>query len=200
MILSGPNKKHFIFIHVYKTGGGSIAHTLMPFATDRNLWSGPTKCHLSAKELEKQVPDFKDYFTFAFVRNPWERYASAYFYQTSNNEKRGNLDRFQGTFEEFLHHNHTTPMRFSQTDFICDDDFNIMVDYVGRFEHLQEDYDYLLNKMGVVNRPLPSINKTKHKHYSHYYNDRMVEYVRVKCAPEIALFGYEFERKSDADM
>ena len=87
------SKKHkYIYIHIPKTGGTTIKNTLYPKAkkgellvinmssftniTCENTW------HLTyEKILEKyKINDVNKYFTFTFVRNPYDRLYSSYLY------------------------------------------------------------------------------------------------------------------------
>ena len=69
---------------------------------------------------------------------------------------------------------------------------NIVVDFIGRFEKLQEDFDYVCEQIGVKSIKLPHVKKTEHKHYTEYYNDEMVKIVEDVYISDITRFDYKF--------
>jgi F420-dependent methylenetetrahydromethanopterin dehydrogenase len=71
------------------------------------------------------------------------------------------------------------------------------VDFLGRYETLQEDLDKALKAAGVEQRiEIPQVNVTPNKDeardYRSYYSDEMREMIAEWYAPEIKLLGYEF--------
>jgi hypothetical protein len=72
-----------------------------------------------------------------------------------------------------------------------------------RYENYHKEIPMLLNQLGV-DYELNDIKEkttlaTKHKHYSHYYQEDEVEYVRKICTPDLTQFGHTFEREIDAN-
>lgn len=70
---------------------------------------------------------------------------------------------------------------------------NQLVDFVGRFENLQEDFDYICDKLNIKTTQLPVLNKTNHTHYTDYYTDQTREFVDKIDREMISKFEYTFE-------
>ena len=68
-----------------------------------------------------------------------------------------------------------------QYKFIYDTSDNCLVDFIGRFENLQEDFNIVCDKIGIPRQKLPHKNKTKHQNksnYKHYTNTTMTKLVK----------------------
>ena len=77
------------------------------------------------------------------------------------------------------------------SEFICDDDGEVIVDIVGRFESLEADSNRISEQIGI-SKQLPHINKTAHTKYRDYYNDDTRDLVRAIALRDIEMFDYEF--------
>jgi hypothetical protein len=68
----------------------------------------------------------------------------------------------------------------------------IVVENIIRFENLKQGFDDMCKTLQVPHIKLPHLNKTKHTHYTDYYDDETRELVAKKYAKDIETFGYEF--------
>jgi chondroitin 4-sulfotransferase 11 len=183
------NHKHkCIFIHINKCGGTTIDE----------LFSGKFQGHKKVFDYKKLNPnEFDNYFKFTFVRNPWDRVVSFYHYQL---KRKWDFYPFNETisFKEFVKNwliqmpKQTTLNTHPCYDWISDKDDNLLVDFIGRFENLQEDFNTVCDKIGIPHQELPHQNKSKHKHYTEYYDKETKQIVAEKYAKDIEYFGYEF--------
>ena len=192
MIIS--EKHNFVYIAVPKTGSTSIElalrqlddKTLLHYgkneqaleAEDDNIYK-----HIGAVDLKKEVNKYYKYFRFGFVRNPWERVVSCV-REEGLHLRSGFLNK--GNFE-------TYPNYFwkQSSDFLYDGD-KCLVDFIGKVENMQEDFNTICDNIGIPQLELPHKNKSKHKHYSEYYDDESIELVAKAYKKDIALFGYKF--------
>jgi|SRR5215468_8444806 len=69
------DRHRFIFVHINKTGGTSIEKVFEPDADQTNVAFKHARAAFYRREFPEQ---FRDYFKFAFVRNPWDWLVSRY--------------------------------------------------------------------------------------------------------------------------
>ena len=197
------NHKHkCIFIHIPGTGGTSIETAL----TGRDWWSvESTTKHIlasTAKEIYSEYWD--DYFKFSFVRNPWSRMVSLLrhggFYGLHLMPEREQLD-VSGYIKDY--HPVEIDERSASAEYsgsyldnaVYLNILNESLDFIGRFENLEQDFNFICDKIGAGDVSLPHVERSKHtnhKHYIEYYDNKTRELVRELYRKDIERFGYEF--------
>jgi hypothetical protein len=231
----------FVFIHAWRTGGTSIERALaeasgsarrsssvslrgkLRFLTDlAGLTHGRfLGKHAFAHDVSRHLPPgrFGDYYSFGFVRNPWDWLVSWFHFVQDTTVSpdtgrpwRHHLHRFVGDmdFDEFVRwvvdidgltraharlqssFRHKRP--FLQLDWFSDLRGEVIVTRVGRFETLAEDFASIAGELGLPGIELPHINAAKPHlaDYRRYYSPEDAERVGRYFGADIQAFGYEF--------
>lgn len=217
-----------LYVHIPKTAGQSIEQFFMDKLglswdtgrdrlllgnnTDRNRGTEKLS-HLSAAEYVSggylEQTEFDRLFKFSFVRNPWERIVSEYRYRNYFHHR---------SFRDFLKHRLPAPgwddkyrHIMSQYDMLHDLEGNLLVNFVGRFESLQADFNHVCEQLGIKNSQLPHRNKSDKKSrnlkrrlrnwlymngenrkedYLDFYDDETTSIVGNLYQKDINAFGY----------
>ena len=181
------HRHRFIFIHINKTGGSSIVKSL-------GVRSDHPRAVRALEYSQKKV--WKRYFKFAFVRNPWDKECSDYHYHSRLAHKMTNRKHL--SFEEYLklpefHPQHRDYFwHTNQIDWLRSLNHEVELDFIGRFENLQEDFDFVCDKIGRPSQKLPHKNSSRHNGYTEYYTDETRDIVARLYAKDIEHFGYRF--------
>jgi len=190
-----PNRCRCIFIHIPKTAGSSIVEVLF----------GERSRHVPYFEYERANPrKFRNFFKFAFVRNPWDRLVSTYTFLRHggmNEQDRAWAEKNLSGYADFgsfvrgwlNEENIWSWVHFiPQSYFIMNAEGTVMVDFVGRFERIDRDFEFVAQRLGSSVR-LPWTNVSKHREFMSYYDDDTREIVRQVYSRDIEAFGYRFE-------
>lgn len=207
MLLSVSHR--FIFIHVNKAAGSSMKRALEQFGhhpSQKPLNKLMSKLHLArdyrkrfypvhtyASQLQRELPAdiYNDFFKFAFVRNPWDWLVSTYIYLRHTPTHRHHRRVLaMKSFAEYAQYEIAHGDR-SQAAFICENK-DVIVDFVGRFETLDDDFETVCQQMGI-DVALPHTNQTRHRDYREHYDDKLAEIVGEHWRQDVSLFGYEFD-------
>lgn len=193
-----------VFVKIPKTAGTSISVALNCLHVSK-----PHRNILEVREIIENArlanglpqgvylsPDWFDrFYKFGFVRNPWSRVVSLY------KRKEGIQMAERMSFEKFvdwINYASDTCIHPSQhknqLDWFTDKQGNILVDFVGKFENLNNDWEKVCQHLSI-RAPLPHLRKnpSNKKHYTEYYTDRTRDIIREKFIVDIEHFGYGFQ-------
>jgi hypothetical protein len=216
MLLS--HQKKFLFVHIAKTGGTSVRAALQ-----NQRWRDPYYApiwlasklsgfvnhevgiklprHAKAIAAKEMLPHefYQTLFKFAFVRNPWDLQVSSYHHIRRERPHLLNADE---SFEAFLHRKLDTSREWQyhidtsitpQTDYLVDLNGNLIVDFIGHYETLQQDFDHCCQRIGVPGIELPHRRKAEDRLvYREYYTPDTQALVSRAFARDIEMLGYEF--------
>ena len=164
MLLTGElNHPHFdmrsfiksksVFVHIPKAAGRSIR---------KQLYNGITCSHTTLYWylLCLRNYNYRDFFIYTIVRNPWDRLHSAYHFLKKGGAHKGDQEQFRlhlsrfDNFEDFVLNLpsdglppiiHMKPMH----KFLELRKGKSMINYVGYYEDLDESYAYISRRLGI---------------------------------------------------
>jgi len=201
--------KKFVFIHVQKTGGKSMSELLSSYLDEGDIvinkklkkmgfykkefifekHIGIGNPHAGIKNIEKHLINLNEYFKFAFIRNPWDRIFSYFNMIYSKKPINFNINNDRLKFEDYIKSYGYGP----QIDFLFSLSGKMSVNFIGRFEFINEDFKFIKKKLKLPNNiKLPHINKTDHISYKEYYTDKLKDMVYHKFRKDIDYFKFEF--------
>jgi hypothetical protein len=194
------SKGAFIFVHIPKCAGTSIRESLGYDAGGHRTISGYRT--MLSPEL------YRCCFKFTFVRNPWDRLVSAFFFLKNKDMKsnhrwaKENISEFE-TFDAFARkwvtrenvwkNSHFRP----QFHFICMGSRRPAVDFIGYYENLADDFSLICERLRI-NTALREENRNalRGRNYKEYYTDETQRIVAEAYAEDIEMLGYSFDNSS----
>lgn len=214
MLISHKHK--FITIDIPKTGTRSFREGLVPLGAidiiGEPLTSADFYQHDTASKTKKQFVkngwNWNDYYSFSIVRNPWHRYFSFFKYYHNFRERYKNLDKSiswdkpkidQGKmcvslFADKTHQQVLKNIIINQApqhEYYCDKNNQLIIDHVGRFEDLSNEFNLLCDKVGILHAEPKHENKsTSTISALDIYNQELIDLVAEKEKFTIELKGY----------
>lgn len=181
----------YIFIHINKTAGTSIGNAI----------GLPVKHHQTAREVISSIGRDKwdTAYKFTLVRNPWDKVVSHYEYRRKRDKTevatRGIsfsewVKKTYGPDKDSFYYNN--PKAFQpQVEWLKNDEGKIDIDFIGKFETINEDFDQIKKAIGLE-AELPHLNASKREGYRSYYDAETREIVALWFREDIEAFGYQF--------
>lgn len=207
----------YIFVHIPKTGGTSLALALEARAKKDDILIGDTP---KAKKRRRRVKDVQasgrlwkhsqlrdieglvtreqiaEAFVFTLIRNPWDRMVSYYHWLREQTfDHPAVTAAVAHDFAGFLAHPgvRASLLAESYAGYVTDAGGVERCDAFVRLEHLEEDLAPVEAHLGFTLRPLPHENRSERgEDYRRYYGEAEVEAVARLYAAEIARFGYAY--------
>jgi hypothetical protein len=152
------------------------------------------KSHLHAKQIKSYLPDdiYSKYYKFGFVRNPWDWQVSLYHYMSQlSGHHQNDIAKGFSSFEEYLEWRIQKDKR-TQKDFFYDDNNNLIVNFVGKFENIVSDFDHICNQVGLDAKLGHKNSSKRNNNYRKYYSTATKNLVADHFEEDIKLFDYEF--------
>lgn len=210
MIIS--HSRQYIFFAVPKTGTHAMRELLhasmdptdweqqalfeqkrIPIAQIARLKHG----HISVKQIQPYLTEhqWRSYFKFGIVRNPYDRFISVCFFLNRQNPE--------------FNSNPVTWMksalardRFKQLVLVkpqslqlLDQSGSIGLDYVGRYEFLQRAADSICRTLSLPDTVLATKNHSEHEAFETYYDQELRELVADFYALDFDTFDYSIDAR-----
>jgi len=213
----------FVYVRVPKTGSSSVMSTLFPELWPKHVSRDTPgswlydKSHVPLDMIKDELTSeqYNSYFKFSFVRNPYDRLVSSYFYYNDwflYHEKHQPYSCFKHFIYALLEDTISLNDRFKYT---LQYPYTQGCDYVGRYESLQSDFDHVCEQLNIPVVALPTINKlypwrrdtptNQHmynyhvnnplqprEHYSCYYDDEILDKITPMLQQDLECFDYSF--------
>ena len=207
MIVS--HKNNFIFFKTLKTAGSSIQAALSSICGPDDILIGimmidgvlpdrPSRGQLrqfrnslvpkTYTEVSQyyNVPDF---FSFGFVRNPYDLVVSRYHWDAAKFGRESPIEGFKAWTKHYIQERAYKDL---QHPYLGTED-SILVDFVGRYENISEDYKKIEK---FINCKLPDLThekrgyRDKNVHYSSYYDEETTKLIYNFFKLDFKLFNY----------
>tara|TARA_Y100000034_G_scaffold90034_1_gene108420 strand:+ start:2593 stop:3207 length:615 start_codon:yes stop_codon:yes gene_type:complete len=200
MLVSDSHK--FIVFHIPKTGGSSLTYELAKYLNPCYKPPDPTKgfMHMGWQPIhhidriqhrpvqECRHTEFWEpsYFKAAFVRNPFDLVVSAWY------DKDVPFEQF--VIKEVASRKNIVSRWGSQYDYLSNHRNELMVDWIGKYEQMDKDWEKLCYMTKIEHNPLKRLNSSWKKPYHEYYNQKTYEIVSTLFKKDLKYFGYTLDK------
>ena len=214
-------KHNFLFVHIAKPGGTSVRAALrryrwggwytlpLALASAASQMTRPRHKlgikfprHAKAVAALEMLPAevFNGFFKFTVVRNPWDLQVSSYHH--IHREKPEVLRGIPG-FADFLRYKFDPERPYDfmldisaerQHEYLVNLRGEVIVDFIGRYERLEDDFRSVCQTIGIRPPALPHLRRaTERSDYRRYYDDALAELVADHYRRDLELLDYRFD-------
>ena len=210
-----------IFIHIHKTGGTYISYILNKHYGFKNYYlrrpdhdkfcfnkkktsrylnyenkiHGVLMYYKTSKFINKKMGMNKNkwdsYYKFCFIRNPYDKIVSAW----------NHVNRFNIPFHNFINlKNRCNDVEFIHTFMpqsrnIINEKGNIDINFIGKFENLETDFQLILKKIGIneiIHDSNKKLNVRTHSKFTNFYiNQETLDKVNFLLKEDFKNFNYK---------
>jgi len=217
---------NFLFVHIAKTAGTSIQTALKKLRRRDPLSYPQLLCYNISKFFDNRIgckiprhgrvvtafdmlprEVFEKLFKFTFIRNPWDIQVSSYYHTMREMPDLVKEHQFEN-FGDFLrwsldperpYEHWFEQLNQNMIDYMVNLDGGLLIDYVGRFECLEDDWGEICNRIGIPIRELPKKRISQGRgDYREYYDDELAALVANHYHRDIEAFGYTFDQSAPA--
>ncbi|MAP54815.1 sulfotransferase family 2 domain-containing protein [Altibacter sp.] len=164
------------------------------YAVKRNNFKRVLHNLKHALEPDITPRQFKDYYKFTFVRNSWSRTYSWYTMIMKDDffhKKKYQMDVNPLSFKEFVKQK-VDAKSLSQLRYIRTDKGMADIDFIGRFENLNDDFALVCDRLAIADSTLPRLNSYAYTDYRDAYDPETKDLVYTLFKEEIDCFKFEF--------
>lgn len=190
-------RKRVIFIHIPKAAGLSLYKAVFKIDSFGHETIRHYEDFLSQRELKK-------YYKFSFVRNPYDRIHSAYYYLRAGGREHAidleyaqmlqHINSFESFILDWLNKENIYKIQhfIPQTYFLKNYNNEIKFDFIGKFENLEQDFGVVTKNLNI-DIELLFLNKTKSKklNFMSEYTQEMFKVVNELYHEDFELLGYK---------
>ena len=193
-------KKQLVYFHNPKTAGSSITFVLAPHSTKAGQldmkelekqgsgWQGKVHHdgHQHFRMTHTQYGEFRNFFKFSFVRNPFDMVLGFY----EKTKERHHVKTFEQFLTSVWYRGPDHALKYTQTEYLDADN----LDFIGRYENLYDDWKFIANKFDLPNE-LPHFNQRKNpqlKDYRKHYDETTRMLVEKRYRKDLEVFNYDF--------
>jgi hypothetical protein len=150
--------------------------------------------HISVTQIKPHIDadQWLESFKFAFVRNPFDRFVSVSFFLNRNNAEFSN--NCLAWMKSAIRHPRFQQRVLVRPQFLqlTDEKSHLAMDYIGRYEALQESMNFVNDALKFPKTALKVNNQSVHADYRSYYDDELFGLVSDFYKADIKHFDYNF--------
>lgn len=181
-------KFNALFIHCPKTAGSAIRQLFTEL--DPSLIRLIDHMKASRGRGAIHGDSWDRLFKFSVCRHPCEQLVSHYAYVLAHPEHGYYQRAVEGGFSAWLRWKEDTEDHSG----ICARFMDLPLDFVMRFEHLEQDFETLKERLGIdpaITLPVVNVGENKPERWQDWIKGDDLEYVKERFSADFTRFGYE---------